>query len=175
MVREILSVGLFLALLPGSLVGASEDPSRTEILEAARKIMVASRYCALVTMDNSGAPQVRAMDPFPPNQNMVVRLGTNRSTRKVPQLLQDTRVALYYFDREGMGYVTVSGIARLIEDPDEKSLWWKDEWEPFYEDSFRGDDYIVIEVIPKRYEVVSIEQGMAASPKSWKPAAVVFP
>ena len=66
-------------------------------------------------------------------------------------------------------------MARLIDTPAEKKAWWKKEWEPFYDNSFRGDDFILIEVVAKRCEVVSAEHKIASSPKSWKPAIVDLP
>jgi general stress protein 26 len=159
----------------GNAFAATDSPSDTEVLEVARKIMISSRYCALVTLDAVGNPQVRAMDPFPPDRDMVVRMATHRSTRKIAQIVRNSRVALYYFDSEGKSYVTISGVARLIEDPAQKSEWWKPEWEPFYEDSYRGEDFVLIEVVAKRCEVMSIEHKIASAAKSWKPAVVEIP
>jgi general stress protein 26 len=167
--------GTVLVVLFWAPLGTCEVASRVEILEVARQVMASARYCALVTLDQAGSPQVRAMDPFPPDGDMTVRLGTNSSTRKVDQIRHSPRVALYYFDPEGGSYVTLSGVARLINDADEKSEWWKEEWTPFYEDCFRGDDYLLIEVTPKRCEVMSLEYKIAASPKAWQPAVVLFP
>ena len=106
---------------------------------------------------------------------MVVRLGTNANTRKVTQIRRDPRVVLYYFDREGSGYVALSGIAKLIDDPQVKSNWWKAEWTEFYDDDHRGADYILIQVEPDRCEVVSRKHGVAATPKEWKPGALHLP
>src|SRR6185312_15174563 len=46
--------------------------SRDELIAAARETMSAARYCALITQDSSGRPQARTLDPFPPDENMVV-------------------------------------------------------------------------------------------------------
>jgi general stress protein 26 len=146
--------------------------SRTELIAAAREIMTASRYCALITLDSSGSPQARTLDPFPPDENMVVWLGTNPRTRKVAQIRRNPRVTLYYFDREAQAYVTISGIARLVNDPIEKAKRWKDEWKDFYPD--RARDFVLIAVKPERLEVVSVKKGIVGDPNSWKPAAVNF-
>jgi len=156
-------------------VSAPDSPSDEEILDAAREIMGIARYCALITLGPEGEPRVRTMDPFPPDRDLTVRLGTNRSTRKVAQIREDSRVALYYFDPKGASYVTIRGNARLIDDPSQKKFWWKENWEEFYEDSYRGEDYVLIEVTPSSCEVVSVEHGIADAPKGWKPAAVVLP
>jgi general stress protein 26 len=152
-----------------------DDSSDALILSAAREIMESARYCGLVTRGEGGETFVRTMDPFPPDDEMIVRLGTRANTRKVAQIRRDPRVVLYYFDREAAGYVTISGRARLIDDPAVKSKWWKPEWVDFYDDGHRGADYIVIQVHPDRCEVVSRKHGVAAAPKEWKPATIYLP
>lgn len=146
--------------------------SRAELIAAAREIMTAARYCALITLDSSGGPQARTLDPFSPDENMVVWLGTNPRTRKVAQIRRNPRVTLYYFDREAQAYVTISGIARLVNEPIEKAKRWKDEWKDFYPD--RARDFVLIAVKPERLEVVNVKKGIVGDPKTWKPPSVDF-
>ena len=144
--------------------------SRAELIAAAREIMASARYCALITLDSSGNPQARTLDPFPPDENMVVWLGTNPRTRKVAQIRRNPRVALFYIDREAQAYVTITGTARVVNDPIEKAKRWKDEWKGFYPD--RARDFVLIAVRPERLEVVSVKKGIIGDPNSWKPPAV---
>jgi general stress protein 26 len=152
-----------------------KNPDSEVILAAASEIVEKAHFCALITTDITGQPQVRAMDPFPPDENWKVMLATNAKTRKVGQIRDNPRVALYYFVSDPPGYVTLSGFARLIEDRQGKERYWKDRWEDFYEDQNRGEDYLLIEVSPLKIEVVSVAHGIAADPKGWKPAIVEFP
>ncbi len=173
--RDIVKVAAFLTLfLAASLVQGQETKplSDEQLIAAAREIMTAARYSALITMDSSGRPQARAVDPFSPDENMVVWLGTNPRTRKVNEIRRNPRVTLYYFDREQEAYVTISGIARLVNDPKEKAKRWKDEWKDFYPD--RATDYLLIVVEPEKLELVSIAKGIIGDPRTWKPPAVNF-
>ena len=130
---------LFMSMMivPGS-VNAQEVQLSTSkhdtLLSVAREYMQAVRYCALITVDSSGHPNVRAMDPFPPDENMVVWFGTNRNSRKVREIRNNPRVTLYYSDDKGAGYVAIIGTATLVDDPKEKDIWWKEEWTEFYKD-----------------------------------------
>jgi general stress protein 26 len=146
--------------------------SRAELIATAREIMASARYCALITLDSSGSPQARTLDPFAPDENMVVWLGTNPRSRKVAQIRRNPRVTLYYFDREERAYVTISGIARLVNDPIEKAKRWKDEWKDFYPD--RANDYLLIAVTPGKLELVSVKKGIVGDPKTWKPPSINF-
>ncbi|HUV13121.1 MAG TPA: pyridoxamine 5'-phosphate oxidase family protein [Acidobacteriota bacterium] len=150
------------------------EPDSQAVLAAAREIVQKVRFCGLVTVDGVGQPQVRAMDPFPPDKDWNVVLATHRTTRKVEQIRNHPQVTLYYFDPDSPGYVTLVGRARLVDDQQMRESHWKDEWKDFYESENRGNDYLLIEVTPLRLEVVSMAHGIAADPKSWKPAIVEF-
>jgi general stress protein 26 len=158
-----------------ALSQAEEDVERKKILQAAREIMVTSRFCSLVTIGRDDYPQIRIMDPFPPTASFKVWLATNTKTRKVGEIKKNPRVAVNYFDRTGVSSVTLIGNAFLVDDSEKKAKLWKDEWSAFYSDLYRGDDYILIEIRPIRLEVVSYKHQIASEPKSWSPAIISFP
>lgn len=149
-----------------------KQSERARLIKAAREIMGAARYCALVTLDTLGRPYARTMDPFPPDENMVVWFGTNPNSRKVRQIRRNQRVTLYYFDRENQEYVTILGKARVVTDAKEKSKWWKEEWQAFYPDRSKG--YLLIAVTPDKLEVVSEKKGILGDPRAWTPPSVTF-
>ena len=152
--------------------GQDQEASRERLLAAARETMLAARYCALITLDSWGRPQARTLDPFPPDENMVVWLGTNPRSRKVAAIRRNPQVTLYYFDREAQAYVTIYGIARLVTDPKAKVKWWKDEWKSFYPD--RAKDYLLIRVAPQKLEVVNVTKDIVGDSHTWKPPSVTF-
>ena len=64
------------------------------VIAAMREIMGMREYCALVTLDPSGQPQVRTMNPFPPEQDMTVWMATNNHNRKAEDIRNCARVCL---------------------------------------------------------------------------------
>lgn len=146
--------------------------SRETLIATAREIMETARYCALITVDSKGRTHTRTMDPFPPDENMVVWFGTNSRSRKVAEIRGHRRVVLYYFDREGPAYVAISGVARLVNDPKEKARRWKDEWKAFYPDRDKG--YLLIAVTPNELEIVSERKGILGDAVRWTPPRVQF-
>jgi general stress protein 26 len=152
--------------------GVKEPPTRARLISAARNVMLAARFCALVTVDETGLPRARVMDPFPPDDPMVVWLGTNPKSRKVRQIRHNPNVSLYYFDPEGLRFVTIIGRARLVDDPREKAKRWKSAWEDLYPN--RDDAYLLIEVTPKRLEVLDPQRGIVGDPETWTPPSVQF-
>jgi len=157
--------------------GISQDTQQANtkndsLMAVAREIMKAARYCALITVDESGQPYARTMDPFWPGDDMVIWFGTNPNSRKVKHIRRDSRVVLYYFDSEASGYVSITGSARLVNDPKEKALRWKKEWQAFYPD--RDSSYLLIAVEPEKLEVVSEKYNITGDLKTWTPPAIKF-
>ncbi len=167
-------VGLALLTISVPFVfGQQPKPlSEAKLLEAARDIMETARYCSLITVDSRGRAQARTVDPFKPEENMVVWIGTNSRSSKVAEIRRNPRVTLYYFNRDGEEYVAVYGVARLINDSKMKAKWWKDEWKEFYPD--RAKDYLLIAVTPERLELISEKKGIFGDPKTWKPPSVTI-
>lgn len=146
--------------------------SRDSLLSVAREMMFAARYCALITVDSTGQPHARAMDPFPPDSNMIVWLGTNAYSRKVREIQNDPRVTLYYADPAGEGYVSIIGEAEPVNDPVKKKIWWKDEWLAFYDDPDKG--YILIKVTPKQIDVLSYKHDLIGNRETWRIPSISF-
>lgn len=153
-----------------------DPPNRDRIVEATRAILAKARYATLVTLDEGGAPQARVVDPFPPEgDDLVVWVATNGRSRKVGQIARDPRVTLLYFEPATQSAVTLAGTARLVRDPAEKARHWKDEWQTFYQDTHKGDDYVLIRVTPSRLEVVGDAYGMVNDPATWRPVILPLP
>jgi general stress protein 26 len=172
--RSVMLVLLFVLTVPKSAQaqeGKMTTP-RDTLIAAARQIMASTRFCALITLDKSGLPRARAMDPFSPEEDMTVWLGTNRRTRKVQEIKNDGRVTLFYLDPDGKGYVSLYGTARLVDDSQEKARRWKTEWSRFYPDKEKS--YMLIEVKTSKLEVVNYERGVIGDPNTWEPPSVEF-
>ena len=80
-----------------------------------------------------------------------------RAAERLPPIRRDPRVTLYYFDRESQAYVTIYGIARLVNGPKAKLKWWKDDWKDFYPN--RTKDFpIDTRHPPEQLEVVNVKK-----------------
>jgi len=175
MQRIPLFTGVFIGLLVLTAVAQTyEPPDSAKIIEAARTIMTRVRYAAFITNGTDGFPQARIVDPFAPDSQMIVWVATNPLTRKVVQIRRNPKVTLFYWDPKGVSYVTLIGVAELVNDPELKSQHWKEDWVNFYKDRWRGDDYVLIRIRPVRLEVVSYEFGILNAPRNWRPPAIQF-
>jgi general stress protein 26 len=172
--RPMVLALLFVLTVPRCVCAQEGEatPTRDTLIAAARQIMESAHFCALITLDKSGHPRARAMDPFSPEDDMTVWLGTNRRTRKVQDIKNDERVTLFYLDPNAKGYVSVYGTARVVDDSQETARRWKTEWSRFYPDKEKS--YILIEVTPSKLEVVNYERRVTGDPSTWKPPSVEF-
>jgi len=150
-------LSLFLITIPRAARAQDKQPPAQDcarLIAAAREIMQAQTYCALITLDQTGRPQVRTMNPFPPEEDMTVWIATNTNTRKVQQVRKDPRVCLYYADHsKAIGYVAITGKAVLVDDMNEilkrKRAYW--------DSAFPGlKNLVLIKVIPEQLDVLNV-------------------
>lgn len=163
--------------VPESASASSRAPvvERGSILAAAREISSKARYATLVTIGPDGQPRARVVDPLGPDGDFTVWIGTNPATRKVADLARDPRATLQFFEPALPGYVTLVGTASVEADPEVKAVHFKEEWNPFYKDRFRGQDFALLKFVPRRLEIVSQAHGLVNEPKTWRPVTIDFP
>jgi general stress protein 26 len=155
-----------LAVVSAPAQEAAKAPDRAALIAAAREIIAAQTYCALVTIDETGRPSVRTMNPFPPEEDMSVWMATNTKSRKVQHIKRDPRVTLYYADHgKAIGEVAITGRAVLSEDKAEilkrKRAYW--------DQAFPGlENLTLIKVVPERLEVVNYKAGLNNDPATFR-------
>src|SRR3972149_7656196 len=119
-------------LMPVKGIAQSEltSISRDSLISAAREIIKANPYCALVTVDSTGQPQVRTMNPFPLGEELVIWFATSRKSRKVTEIKNDQRVSVYYANHNNAkGYVNITGTAVIIDDKELLINMKREYWE----------------------------------------------
>lgn len=147
-------------------------PDRDALIAAARDIMTAQTYCALITLDGTGRPHVRTMNPFPPEDDMTVWIATNATTRKAAEIRRDPRVTLSYADHaKATGYVAMTGRATLVDDMKEILKRRRAYWDQ----AFPGlKDLVLIKVVPERIDVINYAAGALNDPNGWRSPSIVF-
>jgi general stress protein 26 len=159
-------------LLCAPLAAAAQTPE--EMLRAAREVMEAAPYCFLITVDGAGQPQARLMQQFPPEADLrAVWMGTHPASRKAAQIRANPRAALACSHAAGPGYVTLTGRARLEDDPALRRKYWRPDWDAHFPGGPGGPGYILIEFTPERLELVSGAHKTGVTPASPRPPALV--
>ena len=148
-----------------------EGISSDSLLTIARTIIDSAKCRIFITVDENGKPQARTMSPFPPEENMIIWLGTSVNSRKVKQIKNNPQVMVYYYDPDGLSYVSVAGTAALVDDPEKKAHYWREGWTRYYPDPEK--DYILIQVTPERMEICSFKYKLFWDEEG-KPAYLIF-
>ena len=139
--------------------------SKMSLKEIAKELMVHSESAALITVDSLGVTHVRAMDPFLPEDNFTVWMGTNPKSLKVSQIQKNKLVSLYYFDKESAGYITLQGVATIVNRRDKKEEYWKEEWKNFYKNT--TTDYVLIKFVPNKATIISEKHQILGDSITW--------
>jgi general stress protein 26 len=143
------------------------------LIAAAREIMGLQTYCALVTLDSAGSPDIRTMNPFPPDSEMVVWMATNSRSRKAEEIRRNPNVTLYYADHgHARGYVAIKGHAILVDDMQEKLRLKREYWTQAFPD---WKYLLLVKVVPERIEVINYARGVVSSGDLWTVPGVTMP
>jgi len=154
------------------LLHAQSTVNRDTILVAAREIMNETTYCALVTVDATGQPQIRTMNPFPANDEFITWFATSRTSRKVKEIKNNPKVCVYYADHvTAKGYVNITGTAEVIDDKELLLKMKREYWNgiPNWQDIF-----VLIRIEPESLEVINYKHGLTNAPDTFKAPSIVF-
>jgi general stress protein 26 len=143
------------------------------IVENARSIIRSAEYCFLITLGEKGEPNARLVQPFEPQADMTIWIGTWSRSRKVQEIQKDNRVTLAFHDKNGTAYVTLLGSAQIERDTRKKRKYWREEWIGFLPQGPEGDDYVLVKFIPSRMELISFSRSILPQPYGLKPAIAV--
>ena len=143
-----------------------------EIMEAAKEIIEKSYYATFITVDKSGQPRARIMEPFAPEENFEIWLATNPRSRKVKQIHKNSKATIHYFDKSQLGYVSLMGKAYIVNDETIKAQKWKAGWEKFYVN--QKEDYMLIRFVPEVLELIGIIKGLTGDETNWMPHQVIL-
>lgn len=151
---------------------AQTPVNRDTVIAAAREIIKETTYCALITLDAEGQPQVRTMNPFPANDEFVTWFATARTSRKVGEIRNNPRVCVYYADHvNAKGYVTITGTAEVIDDKELLLKMKRDYWE-----GIKGwqDHFVLIRIVPKSMEVINYRHHVTNDPETFRAPSITF-
>ncbi len=152
----------------GSLPAANTAPGAQPMSEADQDL---ERYCLLATVAD-GVAHARVLQPFPPDRDFTVWLGTTRGSRKVEQLRNNPVATLAYEDDARGACAVLVGRAEIIEDVSERQRRFKPFWRAFWPDGPEGADYVLIRFHPNRIEVWDAWRGVTPAPFGQRSAIV---
>ena len=136
----------------------------TELRTPWLDLMETAGMVYLSTIDEAGFPDTRAMYnlrrkvQFPSlahlfvghEEDLLIYLGANTSSRKIRHIQANPRVAVYYCDSKLFHGLLLQGNAEPVEDPSIKAALWQPGWERYYPGGPEDPDYAVLRLLPTR-------------------------
>lgn len=162
--KFVFFISLMMLLGAAGILNAQSSIPRDSIIFAGQELTKESSYCALITIDSTGMPQARTMNPFPPADGFEIWFATSRTSRKVKDIRHNPNVCVYWSDHvHSNGYVSVNGIAEVIDDKqlliEKKRAYW---------DGIKGwqDQFVLIRIVPKSMIVVNYKHNLINDPNT---------
>lgn len=109
-------------------------------------------FCVLATQGEHGVA-ARVLQPFAPEDDLVVWLGTSRGSRKVAELRRDPRATLIYEDDGKGACVVLAGSVTVVEALADRVTRFHPTWFAFWPEGPRSGDYVLLRFEPSRIEV----------------------
>lgn len=103
------------------------------LLSLARSLISDLTFCVAVTQGDGGDANARIVQPRPLGIDWTVDVLTNRRCRKVREIERSGRLTLLYQHDKDLSYVSLIGLAYIVDDVDFKRSVWTDEhyrWNP---------------------------------------------
>ena len=143
------------------------------VLAAARATMHRKKYCLLATTAGDGGINARVLQPFPPDAEFTVWLGTSPASRKAGQLAARLPATLVYEDDARSACVVLGGTVTLVDDLAERRRRFSPFWRAFWPDGPEGPDFILLRFAPSRIEVWDARRRITPIPFGLRSARVV--
>jgi len=147
--------------------------NRDSVIIAAKEIIGLQNYCALITLDSAGLPDVRTMNPYPVEDDMIIWMATNRLSGKAKEILYNPNVCVYFADhKNASGYVAINGKAEIIDDKLLLVKKKREYWEQAVPDW--KNVLVLIKIVPERLEVVNYKYKLYGNSVTWKAPSIEF-
>lgn len=156
----------------GSIIAQSTNSDELKNKEIALEIINQASTCALITIDENGAPIARMMQTLPTENDFIIWLATNPKTRKAEHIKVNEKVSVYYTEPNATGYVCIQGKAELVNELEAKKVHWKEGWQTYYPNI--ETDMVLIKIVPESMEIVSYSKGVISTEENWGAAKILF-
>ena len=117
---------------------------KPEAIEKALALVGRSEIAMLGTNGDDGYPNIKAMINMEHHGLKEVWFSTNTSSRRVAQLLQDSKACVYYVDFDQWMGLMLVGSVEVLQDMESKERLWREGFEKYYPQGVTDPDYSVL-------------------------------
>ncbi len=158
--------------------------SAQRALQAVDAAMKRNSFPALITVGVDGSPRARTVNvPGGSSAGTVssaeandarIWIGTARGTRKLDELAREPKAALMYNSPPDKGFACIMGRIHVHDGKDgiaavARERAWRPDFMPFYQGGPHGGQFVALEFVPDRLEVIDYKHKVADDPDGWAP------
>lgn len=138
------------------------------VLKAVYETIEPVELCFLITNNEVGHVSSRLMQCFKPEPDFTIWFGTRANSRKVTEIRADPRAAVSFHNDDENAYVTLSGKAELVDNPEMLHRYWRPAWDQFFPNA-PDEGYILIKFTPEEIEILNFEREITPQPFGVQP------
>ena len=144
-----------------------------DLLANVLRLLRRTPYGFLVSHADDGGVSARLVQHLAVEDDGRTWIGTSPRSRKAREIDMNPEVAYACEDRTSFAYASLVGQARLVDDDDQRVACWSDGLATFFPDGPTGDDFVLVEVVPRRIEVMDFARAVHPEPFGLAPAVLV--
>lgn len=118
--------------------------NRDYAMEKSLELVKKSKIALLGTNSGTGYPNVKAMLNLETEGLKRVWFSTNTSTKRVAQLVSDSRACVYYADQDNFMGLMLVGTVQVLQDEESRKRLWAEGCEKYYPLGVNDPDYTVL-------------------------------
>ncbi|OGO43155.1 MAG: general stress protein 26 [Chloroflexi bacterium RBG_16_58_8] len=108
------------------------------------QLVESSKICLLGTNAEGGFPNIKAMLNLKHEGLEKVWFSTNTSSRRVQQIMKDSRACVYYVDETNFKGLMLVGTIKIMQDLESRKMLWAEGAEVYYPQGVEDSDYSVL-------------------------------
>ena len=125
---------------------------KDDTLEALGKRIESIRSAMLVTLDENGQPWSRPMITREMDDEGNLWFFTKRDSTKIQDITSNNRVNVAYAKPDDALYLSVTGLATLVDDMEKKKELWNPFVKAWFPDGIDDPELVLLKVMPERAE-----------------------
>lgn len=145
---------------------------RIHAIERVRSLIGRFRVAMLTTVDGDGLLRSRPMVVQEIDDDGCLWFFTSRNTEKVQDAVKDARVAVNFVDAHEELFVTVSGLAEIVDDSEKEHALWSPELRSWFPDGVDAPDLVLVKVRVEHVEAWDAAQSAMVQVTRFVRAAV---
>jgi len=117
------------------------------------------KFAMFTTVHSDGLPHSRPMAAQEADADNLLWFFTDTNTDKVDAIHENDNVCLSYVDPDGQRYVSVSGTAQLVNNPEKKKELWNPIYKAWFPKELDDPKLVLIRVLITAAEYWDVSQG----------------